>query len=88
MLKKNGLFSCQIIRFFEKKIMELKNTLPKYLSRCEAALHLRVSSRTIDRLIRDNRIKAFKLGKRVLIYFDSLTEENINSVKPKFHNQN
>ena len=57
---------------------------PKYLSRYEAANHLKVSAKTIDRLIRDHRIKAFKLGKRVLIYLDSLTEENINSVKPRF----
>jgi excisionase family DNA binding protein len=57
---------------------------PKYLSRYEAASHLTVSAKTIDRLIRDNRIKAFKLGKRVLIHFDSLTEENINSIKPRF----
>lgn len=68
--------------------MEQSITLPKYLSRYEAATHLRVSYKTIDRLIRDNRIKAFKLGKRVLIHYDSLTEENINSVKPKFQNKN
>lgn len=61
--------------------------LPKYLSRYEAATHLRVSSKTIDRLIRDNRINAFKIGNRVLIHYDSLTEENINSVKPKFQNR-
>jgi excisionase family DNA binding protein len=57
---------------------------PKYLSRYEAANYLKVSAKTIDRLIRDHRIKAFKLGKRVLIHYDSLTEENINSVKPRF----
>lgn len=57
---------------------------PKYLSRYEAASYLKISAKTIDRLIRDNRIKAFKLGKRVLIHFDSLTEENINSIKPRF----
>ena len=59
---------------------------PKFLSRTEAANHLRVSTKTIDRLVRADRIRAFKLGKRVLIHYDSLTEENINAVKPKFLN--
>jgi len=67
--------------------METQILPPKYLSRYEAAAHLKVSAKTIDRLIRDNRIKAFKLGKRVLIHFDSITEENINAVKPKFQNK-
>lgn len=58
----------------------------KYLSRHEAATYLRVSTKTLDRLIRSDRIRAFKLGKRVLIHYDSLTEENINSIKPKFIN--
>ncbi|WP_414655296.1 excisionase family DNA-binding protein [Flavobacterium sp. UBA7663] len=64
--------------------MNTNITPPKYLSRYEAANHLKVSAKTIDRLIRDHRIKAFKLGKRVLIYLDSLTEENINSIRPRF----
>lgn len=66
--------------------MEPQIIQPKYLSRYEAASHLKVSTKTIDRLIRDNRIKAFKVGKRVLVHLDSLTEENINSIKPKFKN--
>lgn len=66
--------------------MENVSNFEKFLNRLEAAKYLRVSTKTIDRLIRDNRIKAFKLGKRVLIYSDSLTEENINAVKPKFKN--
>ncbi|TDR25808.1 helix-turn-helix domain-containing protein [Flavobacterium cheniae] len=62
-----------------------KEIIPtKYLSRLNASQYLGVSIKTIDRLIRDHRIKAFKLGKRVLIHLDSLTEENINSVKPRF----
>lgn len=64
--------------------MNKEITPPKYLSKYEAANYLKVSAKTIDRLIRDHRIKAFKLGRRVLIHFDSLTEENINSVKPRF----
>lgn len=66
--------------------MDKINIQPTYLNRSEAASHLRISTRSIDRLIRNNRIRAFKLGKRVLIYYDSLTEENINAVKPKFLN--
>ncbi|MFA6274042.1 MAG: helix-turn-helix domain-containing protein [Candidatus Paceibacterota bacterium] len=66
--------------------MESTSTSVKFFNRFEAARYLKVSTKTIDRLIRDNRIKAFKLGKRVLIYSESLTEENINSVKPKFQN--
>ena len=68
------------------KIMESQILPPMYLSRYEVAAHLKISTKTLDRLIRDNRVRAFKLGKRVLIHFDSLTEENINSVKPKFKN--
>ena len=66
--------------------MEPQNLPPKFLSRYETASYLKVSVKTIDRLIRDNRVHAFKLGKRVLVHFDSITEENINSVKPKFKN--
>lgn len=66
--------------------MENNPISQKFFNRFEAAGYLKVSTKTIDRLIRDNRIKAFKLGKRVLIYSESLTEENINAVKPTFHN--
>ncbi|MCF6180507.1 helix-turn-helix domain-containing protein [Lutibacter sp.] len=55
-----------------------------YCTRTEAGLILRCSTKKIDRLIRDGRIKAFKNGRSVLIYADSLTEENINATKPKF----
>ncbi len=53
-----------------------------YCSREEAATIWRCSKRTIDRNIRDGRIKCRKLdtakGGRVLIYMDSLFE-NINN---------
>lgn len=60
----------------------------KYCSRKEAARILGVSTRTIDRWIRDGRIEAFKPygGKKVLICLDSLLEENLKSPKPKFFN--
>jgi excisionase family DNA binding protein len=67
--------------------MNIQNITPKYFTRYEAAGHLRVSPKTIDRLIRNNRIEAFKIGNRVLILIESLTQENINSIKPKFLNQ-
>jgi hypothetical protein len=53
-----------------------------YCSREEAASFWRCSIRTIDRNIRDGRIKCRKLdsakGGRVLIYIDSLLENQIN----------
>ena len=54
------------------------------VTRKEASLLLRSSVKTIDRLIRDGRIRAFKIGSKVLIYEETLCEENINSIKPKF----
>ncbi|MFN3968500.1 excisionase family DNA-binding protein [Flavobacterium sp.] len=69
------------------KAMVSGNKVEKYLSRHEAASFLRVSAKTIDRLIRDNRIKAFRLGRRVLVYSETLTEEYLLSIKPKFKNK-
>jgi hypothetical protein len=45
-----------------------------------------VSTKTIDRWIINGRIEAFKpyFSSRVLIYEDSLTQENLQSPKPKF----
>ena len=59
--------------------------IEKYFSRKEAAIFLKISVKTIDRLLRAGRIRGFKIGSRVLIYIESLTEENINSFKPKFN---
>lgn len=55
-----------------------------YSTRIGAANILNCSTKTIDRLIKDGRIKGFKLGRKVLIYSETLTEHNINSIKPKF----
>lgn len=59
------------------------------ISRKEASSFLSVSTRTIDRWIQDNRIHCFKPfnSKRVLIYKDSLTQENLQSPQPKFINK-
>lgn len=63
----------------------MTNQLPPTIwDRREASRYLRCSQKTIDRLIRNGRIKAFKMGRKVLIYADTCTEENINSIKPKF----
>ena len=64
--------------------MEKQNQLPILWTKREAANHLRSSTKTIDRLIRDSKIKAFKMGSKVLIYAETVTEQNINSIKPKF----
>lgn len=58
------------------------------VSRKQAAILLSVSIKTIDRWVRGNRIQAFKpfLSNRVLIYEDSLTEGNLQSIKPNFKN--
>ncbi len=66
--------------------MNTDSITTKFVSRYEASNFLKVSVKTIDRLIRSDRIKAFKLGKRVLIYYETLTEENINSIRPRFKN--
>lgn len=54
------------------------------ITRKEASHQLKSSLKTIDRLVRDGRIRAFKLKRKVLIYAESLNEENINSTKPNF----
>lgn len=58
------------------------------ISRKKAASLLSVSIKTIDRMIRNNRLEAFKPSgsSRVLIYADTLSQENLQSPKPKFHN--
>ena len=64
--------------------MENSNSRAIFLSRKEVSNHLKSSLKTVDRLIRDGRIKAFKIGRKVLIYADTVTEENINAIIPKF----
>lgn len=63
------------------------NLPPTFWSKKETSKRLCCSIKTIDRLIKKDRIKAFKLGSKVLIYASSCTEENINAIKPKFKNQ-
>ena len=60
----------------------------KYLSRKEASEFMSISIRQVDRYVSEGRIKAFRPygGRRVLIYSDSLTEDNLKSPIPRFKN--
>lgn len=60
------------------------NLPPTFWGKKEASKHLCCSLRTIDRLIKNGRIRAFKMGRKVLVYADTCIEENINSNKPNF----
>ena len=62
--------------------------MKKFMSRKEAAKELGVSTRQLDRYIRDGRVRAFKPynGMRVLVHSDSLTQENLQSPVPVFNN--
>lgn len=60
--------------------------MKEVLTRKEAGEALKTSPKTIDRLLKNGRIKGFKIGRNVRIYAETLTEENINSIKPKFLN--
>jgi hypothetical protein len=54
----------------------------------ETAIYLRKSVKTIRRRLKSDHIKGFKEGKNgnILIYADTVIEENLNSTKPKFKN--
>ncbi|WP_297513882.1 excisionase family DNA-binding protein [Flavobacterium sp.] len=45
---------------------------------------LRCSVKTISRKIRCGFIETFKMGNKVLIYAETLNEEYLNAIKPKF----
>ena len=65
--------------------MESQKTPPDFWTKKETSHHLRSSTKTVERLISNGRIRAFKMGRKVLIYAETVTEENINSIKPKFN---
>jgi excisionase family DNA binding protein len=64
--------------------MENQNLSPTLWTKKDTASYLRCSIKTVERLIKDGRINGFKIGRKVLIYPDTVTEENINNIKPKF----
>jgi excisionase family DNA binding protein len=61
--------------------MELKDNL---ITPNEAAGILRCSQKTIYRLLKDGRIKGFKIGSRIKIHASTITPENLLAVKPMF----
>jgi excisionase family DNA binding protein len=67
--------------------MENQNLSPELWTRDEAAKIKKLSKKTVDRLLRAGRIRGFKIGRKVLIYPNSFTEENVNSIRPKFNNK-
>jgi excisionase family DNA binding protein len=60
--------------------------MEKVITRKQAADNLNCSTKTVDRLIKENRIRAFKLGRKVLIYEETISEKNINAIRPNFLN--
>lgn len=59
-----------------------------YISRRQAAKNLGLSTRTIDRMLRDGRIEGYKPygSSRVLIFEDSITPSNLMSNRPIYQN--
>jgi excisionase family DNA binding protein len=64
--------------------MKNQNSSSTLWTKKDTAIYLRCSIKTIERLTKDGRIRGFKIGRKVLIYPDTVTEENLNAVKPKF----
>lgn len=58
-----------------------------FYRRKEVAQILGVSEKTVDRYIISGRIRASKQDHMVLIHAESVTKENILSVRPKFNNK-
>lgn len=65
--------------------MTTQKSTPTFWNKKQTASYLCCSIKTVDRLIRNGRIKAFKMGSKVLVYAETVTEENIISIKPKFN---
>ncbi|MDI1317915.1 hypothetical protein [Flavobacterium sp.] len=66
-----------------------QSSMPLLWTKKEAGAYLRKSVRSISRYLADGKIKGFKLGENgdVLVYAETVTEENLNSIKPKFNNK-
>ena len=58
-----------------------------FYRRKEVAEQLGISVKTVDRYIISGRIRASKQAHMVLIHAESVTKENILSIKPKFKNK-
>ena len=57
-----------------QKLIPQQNTTQKYCTRKEAAKRARITLPTLDKYIQEGKIKAHRLGRRVLF-----SEEDINS---------
>jgi hypothetical protein len=62
----------------------------RFFSYKDASIYLSLSKKSIKRLLDDGYIRGFKVKEngRVLIYPETLTEENILAKKPKFFKTN
>ncbi len=49
----------------------------------ETSIHLRSSKKTFDKLISKGKTRAFQMDRKVLVYAETVTEENINLINPK-----
>jgi excisionase family DNA binding protein len=56
-----------------------------FWSKKQTSSYLCCSIKTVERLISNGRIRAFKMGRKVLVYAETVTEQNINSIKPNFN---
>jgi hypothetical protein len=68
--------------------MKNQNLPPTLWTLKETATYLRKSVKTATRRVKADRIKGFKDGPNgpILIYAETVIEENLNSLKPKFKN--
>jgi excisionase family DNA binding protein len=65
--------------------MANQNPTPTFWNKKQTSIYLCCSTKTVTRLITNGKIKAFKMGSKVLIYAETVTEENICSIRPNFN---
>jgi hypothetical protein len=68
--------------------MKTEKLPPTIWTQKETATYLRKSVKTVRRRLDSDRIKGFKDGQngRIYVYAETVIEENLNSIKPKFKN--
>jgi len=60
----------------------------KWLTKKEAAMHLKLSVRSIENLIKKQILKAHRIGGRVLLHLDELDQAVFSNRMPGIHNTN
>ena len=60
----------------------------KWLTKKEAAMHLKLSVRSIENLIKKQILKAHRIGGRVLLHLDELDQAVFGNRMPGIHNTN